>query len=120
MRDCLQEAMDAAGLRALLERMQAGALTCVARDTVAPSPWAHAILNAMPYAFLDDAPLEERRSRAVKTQRTKGDLGIVDGAAIRAVVAEAEADPRDPDELHDLLCTAVAVAPRLPWTAWFE
>src|SRR5439155_21307763 len=72
MRDCLQEAMDAAGLRALLERMQAGALTCVARDTVAPSPWAHAILNSMPYTFLDDAPLEERRSRAVKTQRTKG------------------------------------------------
>ncbi|MDB4965111.1 MAG: associated domain protein [Myxococcales bacterium] len=119
-RDCLQEAMDADGLRLLLERMGRGELTCVARDTVAPSPWAHAILNAMPYTFLDDAPLEERRSRAVKTGRTKGDLGIVDGAAIRAVLDEAQPDPRDPDELHDLLCTAVAVSPRLPWTAWFE
>jgi ATP-dependent Lhr-like helicase len=123
MRDCLHEAMDASGLKRVLERIQSGELACIARDTVAPSPWAHAILNAMPYTFLDDAPLEERRSRAVKTQRGAlrgGDLGVIDGAAIRAVLDEAQPDPRDPDELHDLLCTAIAVSPRLPWTAWFE
>src|SRR5262249_16774422 len=71
VRDCLQEAMDAEGLRALLERLRTGELTYLARDTVAPSPWAHAILNSMPYTFLDDAPLEERRARAVKTTRTQ-------------------------------------------------
>ncbi|HXU68156.1 MAG TPA: DEAD/DEAH box helicase [Polyangia bacterium] len=120
VRDCLQEAMDADGLRDVLERVAAGEITCVARDTVAPSPWAHAILNAMPYTFLDDAPLEERRSRAVKSTRTTGDLGIVDGDAIRAVVAEAEPDPRDADELHDLLCTAIALAPRHGWRAFYD
>jgi ATP-dependent Lhr-like helicase len=120
MRDCLQEAMDAEGLKRVLERVAAGEIQCVARDTVAPSPWAHAILNAMPYTFLDDAPLEERRSRAVKSGRTQGDLGIVDGDAIRAVVAEAEPDPRDADELHDLLCTAVALQPRGAWRAWYD
>ena len=120
MRDCLQEAMDADGLRGVLERIRAGQVQCLARDTVAPSPWAHAILNAMPYTFLDDAPLEERRSRAVSTRRTEGALAVVDGDAIRAVVAEAEPDPRDPDELHDLLCTAIAVAPRTSWRDWYD
>ncbi|MGZ3407061.1 MAG: Lhr family helicase, partial [Polyangia bacterium] len=121
MRDCLQEAMDADGLRGVLERIAAGEIQCLARDTVAPSPWAHAILNAMPYTFLDDAPLEERRSRAVNTgRRPQGDLGIVDGDAIRAVVAEAEPDPRDADELHDLMCTAIALAPRGAWTRWYD
>src|SRR5439155_26542 len=79
-----------------------------------------AVLRAMPYTFLDDAPLEERRSRAVKTGRTQGDLGIVDGDAIRAVVAEAEPDPRDADELHDLMCTAIALQPRGAWSRWYE
>ncbi|MGZ3442747.1 MAG: helicase-related protein, partial [Polyangia bacterium] len=120
MRDCLQEAMDADGLRRVLERVAAGEIECLARDTVAPSPWAHAILNAMPYTFLDDAPLEERRSRAVNTGRTQGDLGIVDRDAIAAVVTEAEPDPRDADELHDLMCTAIALSPRAPWRGWYD
>ncbi len=124
VRDCLQEAMDADGLRRLLERVATGEIKCIARDTVAPSPWAHAILNSMPYTFLDDAPLEERRSRAVNSTRTAlgrgGDLGIVDGDAIRAVVAEAAPDPRDADELHDLMCTAVALPPAGPWRAWYD
>jgi ATP-dependent Lhr-like helicase len=118
-RDCLQEAMDADGLRALLERLRAGEVTTVARDTVAPSPWAHAILNSMPYTFLDDAPLEERRARAVKTTRTKGELGILDLEAIKAVVAEAQPQPRDAEELHDLLCTALLVTPNPSWREWF-
>jgi ATP-dependent Lhr-like helicase len=119
VRDCLQEAMDSAGLVSVLERMRDGQIQCLSRDTVAPSPWAHAILNAMPYAFLDDAPLEERRSRAVGTRRTQGDLGIVDRSAIAAVIAEAAPDPRDPDELHDLLCTAIALRPIDRWRDWF-
>ena len=80
VRDCLQEAMDVDGLRARARaRSPRGDIECLARDTVAPSPWAHAILNAMPYTFLDDAPLEERRARAVKTARPASrarDLGI--------------------------------------------
>jgi ATP-dependent Lhr-like helicase len=118
-RDCLQEAMDAEGLRIVLERLRAGEIMTVARDTVAPSPWAHAILNSMPYTFLDDAPLEERRARAVKTTRTKGELGILDIEAINAVVAEAQPQPRDAEELHDLLCTALMVAPNASWREWF-
>ncbi|HEX4460562.1 MAG TPA: DEAD/DEAH box helicase, partial [Polyangia bacterium] len=120
VRDCLQEAMDSDGLTRVLERMRDGQIQCLARDTGAPSPWAHAILNAMPYTFLDDAPLEERRSRAVGTRRTKGDLGVIDRAAIASVVAEAAPDPRDPDELHDLLCTTIAMRPIDRWRDWFD
>ena len=69
VRDCLQEAMDFDGLRGVLERIHRGELTLVARDTPEPSVFAYEILNAKPYAFLDDAPLEERRSHAVQTRR---------------------------------------------------
>jgi ATP-dependent Lhr-like helicase len=51
------------GLVAVLDRIHAGELRCVARDTPEPSAFAHEILNAKPYAFMDDAPLEERRRR---------------------------------------------------------
>ncbi len=83
VRDCLEEAMDFAGLRAVLERIHHGDLRLVARDTPEPSLFAHEILNARPYAFLDDAPLEERRSHAVQSRRasdraTADDLGGLD------------------------------------------
>ena len=68
--DCLTEAMDLAGLARILEGIATGAYTLVARDTTEPSPIAHEILNAKPYAFLDDAPLEERRTQAVTTRRS--------------------------------------------------
>jgi ATP-dependent Lhr-like helicase len=111
VRDCLEEAMDFEGLRALLGRIHRGELRLVARDTPEPSFFAHEILNAQPYAFLDDAPLEERRSRAVQTRRTTdpssaGDLGALDPAAIARVCDEVRPDPRDADELHDALLTA--------------
>jgi ATP-dependent Lhr-like helicase len=108
VRDCLQEAMDFEGLSAVLERIHRGELALVARDTPEPSFFAHEILNAKPYAFLDDAPLEERRAHAVQARRTGepsfgGDLGALDPSAIARVRAEAAPDPRDADELHDAL-----------------
>ncbi|HTM26995.1 MAG TPA: DEAD/DEAH box helicase [Vicinamibacterales bacterium] len=113
VRDCLEEAMDFRGLRAVLERIHRGELALVARDTPEPSVFTHEILDARPYAFLDDAPLEERRSHAVQTRRggTAEDLGALDPDAIDRVRAEARPDPRDADELHDALLTAGFLAP---------
>jgi len=106
VRDCLDEAMDFDGLTRVLTRIHAGEIECIARDTTEPSPLAHEILNAKPYAFLDDAPLEERRTQAVMTRRSKSnDLGILDANAIERVRDEARPDPRDADELHDALLT---------------
>ncbi|HXJ47602.1 MAG TPA: hypothetical protein VNF91_00405, partial [Candidatus Acidoferrum sp.] len=106
VRDCLEEAMDFDGLTRVLTRIHAGEIECLARDTTEPSPLAHEILNAKPYAFLDDAPLEERRTQAVMTRRsTSNDLGALDPNAIERVRDEARPDPRDADELHDALLT---------------
>jgi ATP-dependent Lhr-like helicase len=104
VRDCLQEAMDFEGLAAVLTRIHRGEIRCVARDTPEPSPLSHEILNAKPYAFLDDAPLEERRTQAVYAGRS-GDASILDREAIERVREEARPDPRDADELHDALLT---------------
>jgi ATP-dependent helicase Lhr and Lhr-like helicase len=108
--DCLQEAMDAEALQAILTRIHRGEVRCVARDTTEPSPLCHEILTARPYAFLDDAPLEERRTQAVYARRTgerrhADDLAALDPSAIARVVDEARPDPRDGDELHDVLLT---------------
>jgi len=111
VRDCLEEAMDLPGLTAVLDRIHGGEICCVARDTPEPSPLSHEILNARPYAFLDDAPLEERRAQAVYTRRagepaSAADLGALDAAAIARVRDEVRPDPRDADELHDAIVTA--------------
>jgi ATP-dependent Lhr-like helicase len=111
VRDCLEEAMDFPGLRAVLDRIHRGDLQLVARDTPEPSVFAHEILNAQPYAFLDDAPLEERRSHAVQSRRATdpaggGDLGALDAQAIERVRGQERPDPRDAHELHDALMTA--------------
>ena len=111
VRDCLEEAMDFDGLRAALERIHRGELQLIARDTPEPSVFAHEILNARPYAFLDDAPLEERRSHAVQSRRPSGaafsdELGGLDADAIVRVRDQERPDPRDADELHDDLLTA--------------
>jgi ATP-dependent Lhr-like helicase len=109
IRDCLDEAMDLSALNRVLAQIHRGELTLVARDTPEPSVFAHEILGAQPYAFLDDAPLEERRSRAVQTRRSSAaandGLGVLDPAAIDRVRDEVRPDPRDPDELHDTLVT---------------
>jgi ATP-dependent Lhr-like helicase len=111
VRDCLEEAMDFDALSAVLTRIHAGTIRCIARDTPEPSPLAHDILNARPYAFMDDAPLEERRTQAVYARRAgepsgADDFGALDAAAIDRVRDEASPDPRDADELHDALLSA--------------
>src|SRR6266550_3579919 len=112
--DCLNEAMDIEGLESLLRRIEKGEVVCVARDLPEPSPLAHEILNARPYAFLDNAPLEERRTQAVYTRRA-GDsanndgLGILDSAAIDKVKTEAWPSAANPDELHEALWLAGAL-----------
>jgi ATP-dependent Lhr-like helicase len=111
VRDCLEEAMDFDALTALLARIHGGQIRCVARDTPEPSPLSHEILNARPYSFMDDAPLEERRTQAVQARRATDpsaadDLGALDAAAIDRARDEARPDPRDADELHDALLTA--------------
>ena len=105
--DCLQEAMDFEGLCGVLDRIHRGELQLLARDTPEPSTLAHEILNARPYAFLDDAPLEERRAHAVQSRRAgepaSGELGALDASAIERVREEARPAPRDADEWHDAL-----------------
>ncbi len=106
--DCLTEAMDIDALEALLRRIESGEVQCVARDVPEPSPMAHEILNAKPYAFLDDAPLEERRTRAAYTRRSTdaagaNESGILDPAAIERVGREAWPQAANLDELHDAL-----------------
>jgi ATP-dependent Lhr-like helicase len=112
--DCLREAMDLDGLREITEGIQNGAIKTMAVDTPAPSPMAHEILNANPYAFLDDAPLEERRARAVSLRRTDPwlgrEFGRLDPSAIEEVRRQAWPDIRNPDELHDFLLS-VCVLP---------
>ena len=130
VRDCLEEAMDLPRLTAILSRIHAGEIRCVARDTTEPSPLSHEIINARPYAFLDDAPLEERRAHAVQTRRASDDkdtiaLGVLDASAIAMVREEARPDARDADELHDALVTfgflTGADISRSPeWVAWFD
>ncbi len=113
-RDCLTEAMSLEGLKNVLASIRSGEIEVFAKDTVQPSVFAHQILNAMPYAFLDDAPLEERRARAVSLRRAlpedARDLSALDQDAIREETAYAWPAIRDADELHDALLT-LGVAP---------
>lgn len=107
LRDCLHQACDLRGLQRLLEQLAAGSVELRALDTIEPSPFAHEILNAKPFAFLDDAPLEERRTRAVSLRHAlpaeARDLGKLDTEAIDAVRAECAPDVRTADDLHELL-----------------
>jgi len=109
VRDCLHEAMDVEGLRDVIRAIEEGRLETIAVETAAPSAMCHEILNSNPYAFLDDAPLEERRSRAVSLRRTDPELargiGALDPAAIATVRAQAGPDHRNAEELHDHLLT---------------
>lgn len=123
VRDCLYEAMDLTGLRAVLAGIVSGEVQTRAVDTAEPSPFCHEILNANPYAFLDDAPLEERRARGVQLRRTLGsdarEIGALDPKAIETVRKECWPTVRDADELHDALLTLVALPPVVEWVVWF-
>ena len=114
MKDVLTEAMDIEGLKNVLRGISDGSIRCLAVDTPIPSQFSHEILNANPYAFLDDAPLEERRARAVEMRRilpesVLEEVGKLDPAAIAQVREEAWPDVRDRDELHDVLQTLIAL-----------
>jgi ATP-dependent Lhr-like helicase len=129
IRDCLDEAMDIRGLEALLQSIERGERSLIARDMVEPSPFAAEILTAKPYAFLDDAPAEERRTLAVMNRRfldaeSAADLGKLDQAAIDRVREEAWPQAESADELHDALMQlgfmTVAEASRNKWRALLD
>ncbi len=133
MKDVLTEAMDIEGLKRLLNGIRDGSIRTLAVDTPVPSQFSHEILNANPYAFLDDAPLEERRARAVQMRRmlpeaVLSEVGRLDQDAIARVREQARPEVREADELHDVLQTLVAVPEEIGdpdwqcaianWTPW--
>jgi ATP-dependent Lhr-like helicase len=120
--------MDLEGLIALLAGIRTGAIRCLAVDSATPSAFAHELLNAMPYAFLDDAPLEERRARAVSMRgmvpdKLLGEAGRLDPVAIAELRDECRPDVRDEHELHDLLCGLIVLPmemQQIHWPLFFE
>ena len=106
--DCLTDAMDVEGLEQLLRGLESGSIRVITRDLTEPSPLATEVLAARPYAYLDDAPIEERRTQAVMARRwldpqTASDLGHLDADAISRVQTETWPDPQNADDLHDAL-----------------
>lgn len=129
MKDALNEALDVDGLTALLKSILAGEIKCLAVDTPVPSVFSHEILNANPYAYLDDAPLEERRARAVEMRRVLPEsvleeVGKLDPQAIKEVQEQSWPDIRNADELHDVLQTFIAFVPnqeqKQAWGEYFQ
>ena len=125
LEDCLHEAMDIDGLRELVAGIEAGRITVITRDTTEPSVLAHEILNGMPYTYLDDeTEAGNRRSRQVQIPRglpvDARDLARLDPTAISLVREQVRPQPRDPDELHDLLMTLYVMRPSEQWQAWFD
>jgi len=122
--NCLREAMDLDGLIEVLQRIEDGSIRTIAVDTPEPSPFCHEILNSNPYAFLDGAPLEERRTRAVQLRRVlpsadAASLGALDPAAIAQVASEAWPVVRDADELHDALLSLIMLPPVAEWREFY-
>ncbi|MFJ2364890.1 DEAD/DEAH box helicase [Pseudomonas sp. NPDC087697] len=128
--DCLHEAMDCDGWLALLRRMERGEVRLISRDLPAPSPLAAEILSARPYTFLDDAPLEERRTQAVLNRRwsdpqSTDDLGALDAEAIQSVREEAWPLPTSVDEMHEALMSLTAISDaeaqaHPQWSHWLQ
>ena len=124
LEDCLHEAMDIDGLRELVAGIEAGRIAVITRDTTEPSVLAHEILNGMPYTFLDDeTEAANRRSRQVRLPRglpvEARDLARLDPSAIEQVREQVRPQPRDADELHDLLMTLFVMRSEPEWRAWF-
>ncbi|EPC03092.1 ATP-dependent DNA helicase [Litchfieldella anticariensis FP35 = DSM 16096] len=127
LRDCLTEAMDVSGLERLLERLERGEVVVSGSDLAVPSPLAEEVVNARPYAFLDDGAQEERRTLSVRTGDT---MDVADAAAsarydpevVRRVRDEAWPQPRDSDELHDALVLSgfISADEGAEWQSWFE
>lgn len=122
--DCLHEAMDIDALRSLVSALHSGEVRAHFVDSVEPSVLAHEIVNSEPYTYLDGAPLEERRSRQVQLRRglpiEARDLSSLDPSAIQRVRAEVAPAPRNAEELHDVLLSALVHRPNAQWHKWFE
>ena len=125
--DCLTEAMDVDGLLEVLRGLRDGSIERRAIDTPEPSAFARGILSSQPYTFLDDAPLEERRTQAVMTRRildprTADELGALDADAVARVREEAWPRPEGAEELHEALgwMGYVTAAEAEPWQAWLD
>src|SRR5471032_2161672 len=123
--DCLHDAMDSNAWLALLRRMESGEVRLISRDLPAPSPMAAEILSARPYTFLDDAPLEERRTQAVLNRRwsdphSTDDLGALDAEAIAGVREEAWPAPNGVDEMHEALMSLACIATHEVTPQWAE
>ena len=130
--DCLHEGLSVEGLVEVWARIESGGIAVHTVESAEPSPFSHAILSGRPYTYLDDAPLEERRTRALSLRRGLGELGpdglpvpakelaALDPAAVAAVLEQVCPQPRDPDELHDLFLSLVACRPHAPWADWYE
>ena len=131
--DCLHELMDVGGLRRVLTGIANRKIEIICRDLAAPSPLAQEIINARPYAFLDDAPAEERRTQAVRsrhllTPEDAADIGRLDAAAIDQVREEAWPDPRNCDEVHDALvllgyatqAELLSLSNSQSWASWLQ
>ena len=130
LQDCLHEAMDAAGWLQLLQGLESGRIEMRTCDLAAPSPLAAEAINARPYAFLDDAPLEERRTQAVQNRRyaepqSSDDLGRLDADAIQAVRLEAWPEVGGADEMHEALSgmgvvTEAEAGREADWRQWLQ
>ncbi len=130
LEDCLHDAMDADGWLDVLRGIESGRIEVIARDLPLPSPLAAEVINARPYAFLDDAPLEERRTQAVQNRLYReadsaDELGTLDPGAIAAVREEAWPQPRNVDEMHEALCSLGAlpvseIVAQPAWRGWLD
>jgi ATP-dependent Lhr-like helicase len=124
LHDCLHEAMDVDGLVEMLRRLEAGTIRVHFVESTEPSVLSHEILNGKPFTFLDDAPLEERRTRAVQIRRglplQAEALGRLDPDAVARVRAEAAPDVGGPEELHDLLLAVLVLAPVDGYRSWMD
>jgi ATP-dependent Lhr-like helicase len=130
--DCLHEGLSVEGLVDLWSNVESGAVAVHTVESSEPSPLSHGILSGRPFTFLDGAPLEERRTRALSLRRGLGSLGpnglpvpadeldALDPDAVALVLEQVRPSPRDPDELHDLLLSLVAARPVPEWATWFE
>ncbi len=123
--NCLHEAMDLNGLQEVLEAVEQGRIRTLAIDTAQASQFSHEIVNANPYAFLDDAPLEERRTRAVQLRQTlgtdvTGGEGVLDPVVIEQISSESWPEARDADELHDAMLTLIRMPIASDWQLFFE
>jgi ATP-dependent Lhr-like helicase len=125
--DCLTEATDVDGLIEVLEGLRDGSIERVAVDTTEPSAFARGIINSEVYTFLDDAPLEERRTQAVLARRSldrrsMDELGALDPAAVERVRAEAWPQPESAEDVHDALLWMGYVTDEeaVEWLPWLD